>query len=65
LNQQQGRRKASHESRLRGLLAQQLLQHVEKRLPAGEFGRAVEAVADRKSDPYSAAARLMSLALGR
>src|SRR5688572_30668106 len=30
---QQRRRKASHESRLRGLLAQRLLEHVQKRLP--------------------------------
>jgi GTPase len=62
-NQQHDRRKASHESRLRGLLAQQLLEHVEKRLPPGEFDRLVEAVANRKTDPYSAAARLMSRAL--
>ena len=63
-NQQQKRRKASHESRLRGLLAQRLLEHIEARLPAGEFERCVEAVASRKTDPYSAAARLMSQVLG-
>jgi LAO/AO transport system kinase len=57
------RRKASHESRLRGLLAQRLLEHVEKRLPTGEFDRLVEAIAARRTDPYSAAARLMSQAL--
>jgi LAO/AO transport system kinase len=62
-NQQHQRRKASHESRLRGLLAQRLLEHVEKRLPPGDFERFVEAIADRKTDPYSAAARLMSQAL--
>jgi LAO/AO transport system kinase len=61
---QQQRRKASHESRLRGLLAQRLVEEVEKRLPAGEFERLVEAVATRKTDPYSAAARLASQALG-
>ena len=60
---QQQRRKASHESRLRGLLAQRLLEHVEKRLPAGEFDRLVEAIAARRTDPYSAAAQLMSQAL--
>jgi LAO/AO transport system kinase len=59
----QQRRKASHESRLRALLAQCLLEHVEKRLPAGEFDRLVDAVASRRIDPYSAAARLMSQAL--
>jgi LAO/AO transport system kinase len=62
-NQQRQRRKASHESRLRELLAERLLEHVETRLPPGEFERLVEAVADRKTDPYSAAARLMSQAL--
>ena len=62
--QQAQRRKASHESRLRGLLAQRLLEHVEKLLPSGEFERLVEAVAARQTDPYSAAASLMSRALG-
>jgi LAO/AO transport system kinase len=60
----QQRRKASHESRLRGILAQRLLDHVEKRLPSGEFERLVDAIANRKTDPYSAAARLVSQALG-
>ena len=60
---QQQRRKASHESRLRGILAQCLLEHVEKRLPSGEFDRLVEAITARRTDPYSAAARLMSHAL--
>jgi LAO/AO transport system kinase len=62
-NRQQQRRKASHASRLRELLAQRLLERVEKRLPPGEFERLVEAIADRTTDPYSAAARLMSQAL--
>src|SRR4029450_11530884 len=63
-HQQAPRRKASHESRLRGLVAQRLLEHVEKRLPEGEFARSVEAVAARQTDPYSAAASLVSRALG-
>ena len=62
-HQQATRRKASHESRLRGLVAQRLLEHVEKRLPDGEFARSVEAVAARQTDPYSAAASLVSRAL--
>jgi len=48
---------------LRGLLAQRLLEHVEKRLPTGEFDRLVDAIAARRTDPYSAAARLMSQVL--
>jgi LAO/AO transport system kinase len=61
----QQRRKASHESRLRALLAQRLLAHVEQRLPSGAFDRQVEAVAERRTDPYSAAAQLMNQALDR
>jgi LAO/AO transport system kinase len=62
--QQARRRRSTHESRLRGLLAQRLLEHVEKQLPPGEFERLVDAVATRQTDPYSAAASLMSRALG-
>jgi LAO/AO transport system kinase len=61
--QHQQRRKASHESRLRGLLAQGLLEHAERHLPSGEFERLVDAVARRQIDPYAAAARLISQAL--
>jgi hypothetical protein len=32
-------------------------------LPSGEFDRLVEAIAARRTDPYSAAAQLMSQAL--
>jgi LAO/AO transport system kinase len=60
---QSQRRRASHESRLRALLAQRLLAHVEQRLPAGEFDRLVEAITARRTDPYSAAARLMTQGL--
>jgi LAO/AO transport system kinase len=62
-HRQSQRRKASHQSRLRGLLAQQLLEHVTQRLPAGEFERQLEAVATRQTDPYTAAANLMKRAL--
>jgi LAO/AO transport system kinase len=57
------RRKASHESRLRGLLAQRLLEHVQAHLPAGEFERQVEAIAARQTDPYAAVEHLMKRAL--
>ena len=57
------RRKASHQSRLRGLLAQRLLEHVDKCLPAGEFDRLVEAIAARQTDPYTAAESLVKRAL--
>jgi LAO/AO transport system kinase len=61
--QQQQRRKTSHESRLRAILAQQLLDHVEKQLPSGALTREVEAIAARRTDPYSAATALMGQAL--
>jgi LAO/AO transport system kinase len=60
---QDRRRKESHESRLRAILAQQLLDHVEKQLPSGAFTREVEAIAARRTDPYSAASALMGQAL--
>ena len=54
-DRRQARRRARQEVRLRELLAQRLLRHVEERLPAGEFDRLVDAVASRTIDPYSAA----------
>jgi LAO/AO transport system kinase len=60
----QRRRHASHETRLRSLLAQRLLEHVERQLPAGAFERMVADVANRRTDPYSAAARLAGQVLG-
>jgi len=57
------RRRARHESRLRDLIAERFLQHVEKSLPPGEFERLVAAVAARETDPYSAASSIMSRAL--
>jgi len=58
------RRRARHESRLRELVAERFLRHVETSLPPGEFERLVDAVATGETDPYSAAARIMSTALG-
>ena len=54
------RRRARHEQRLRDVLARQLLQQIERTLPPGEFSRAVDRIAARELDPYSAAADLMS-----
>ena len=56
----QRRRHTGHETRLRGLLAQHLLEDAETHLPAGAFERMVDDVANRRTDPYSAAARLAS-----
>jgi LAO/AO transport system kinase len=61
--QQQRRQQVRHETRLRGLLAQRLVEHVEERLPAGAFERMVDDVANRRIDPYSAAGRLVTQVL--
>ena len=61
--QQVERRKASHASRLRGLLGQRLLEYVEARMQSGAFERQLDAVAAREIDPYTAAERLMNEAM--
>ena len=56
------RRQARHEYRLRELLAHQLLRRVEQALPAGMFARAVDRIAAREIDPYTAAAEIADAA---
>ncbi len=59
------RRAARHESRLRELLAQRFLAHLERDVLApGEFAALVERIAEREVDPYTAAAELLRRALG-
>ncbi len=59
------RRAARHESRLRELLAQRFLAHVEQDVLApGEFAALVERIAEREVDPYTAAAEVLRRALG-
>jgi LAO/AO transport system kinase len=58
------RRRARAEFRLRELLAQRFLQHVEHRvLDAGEFGRILDRMAARELDPYTAVDEIMKRAL--
>jgi LAO/AO transport system kinase len=52
------------EARLRDLLAQRFMQHVETILPAGELDRLVDGIARREIDPYSAADAVMARAVG-
>jgi LAO/AO transport system kinase len=62
------RRAARHEYRLRELLAQRFLAHVESAVLApGEFAALVERIAAREVDPYTAASDLLhrALAAGR
>jgi len=63
---QQGgtRRQQRSEWRLRELVAAAFSRHLERALPPGEFDRMVGAVADRSVDPYTAAARIVELAVG-
>ena len=60
------RRAARHEHRLRELLAQRFLAHVETTVFApGEFKALVERIAAREVDPYTAASDVLRRALGR
>jgi len=58
------RRRARAEYRLRELLAQRFLQHVEGDVLAdGEFGRILDRIAAREIDPYTAVDDIMKRAL--
>ena len=58
------RRRARAEYRLRELLAQQFLRHVEQRvLGAGEFDRVLDRMAAREIDPYTAVDEIMKRAI--
>jgi len=58
------RRRARAEYRLRDLLAQQFLRHVEQRvLGAGEFDRVLDRMAAREIDPYTAVDEIMRRAI--
>jgi LAO/AO transport system kinase len=59
------RRAARHEYRLRELLAQRFLEHVERAVLApGEFAALLDRIARREIDPYTAAAEVLGRALG-
>ena len=54
-SKEEGRRLARAEWRLRELVAQRLVQHVERHvLEPGELQRTLERIASRETDPYSA-----------
>jgi putative protein kinase ArgK-like GTPase of G3E family len=58
------RRRARAEYRLRELLAQRFLQHVEADVLAdGEFGRILDRIAAREIDPYTAVDDIIKRAL--
>jgi LAO/AO transport system kinase len=58
------RQRARQEARLRDLLSHECLRRLERRLPVGEFARVVAAIAERRIDPYTAAADLMTRTFG-
>jgi len=58
------RQRARQEVRLRDLLSHHFMNRLEQILPAGEFQRTVDALADRRVDPYTAAADLLARFLG-
>ena len=58
------RRRARAEFRLRELLAQRFVQHVERRVMSdGEFDRLLDRIAAREIDPYTAVDDIMKRAL--
>ena len=57
------RHRARQEVRLRDLLSQRFLRHVEATMPAGEMQRLVDGIARREIDPYRAAAEVMKRVL--
>jgi LAO/AO transport system kinase len=60
------RRRARAEWRMRELLGQRFLQHVERDvLEAGEFDRTLDQIAARELDPYTAVDRILARALGK
>jgi LAO/AO transport system kinase len=60
------RRRARAEWRMRELLGQRFMQHVERHvLEAGEFDRTLEQIAARELDPYTAVDRILARALAR
>ena len=60
------RRRLRHAHRLRELLVERFMEHVDRRVLApGEFDGLVARIADRGLDPYSAASGILERALGR
>ncbi len=63
---QAARRKTRSEYRLRELVSQRFMDHLEREvLAAGELGAIVDRIASRDIDPYSAANDLLRRAIGR
>jgi LAO/AO transport system kinase len=60
------RRRARAEWRMRDLLGQRFLEHVEQKvLAAGELDTTLERIAAREIDPYTAADRIVARAIGQ
>ena len=61
---QSARRRARYETRVRELVSERLMRHLEQQvLSAGEWEAAIHRVETRELDPYTAADRLVSRAL--
>jgi LAO/AO transport system kinase len=66
LGTQAARRRTRSEYRLRELVSQRFMDHLERQvLTAGELGEIVDRIAAREVDPYSAANDLLKRAIGR
>jgi LAO/AO transport system kinase len=64
-DRRQARQRARQDARVRELLAQRFLEHVEAVLPAGELDGLVDRVARRDLDPYTAVDGVMRQMLGQ
>jgi len=63
-SQQVARRRARGEYRLRELVAERFMKHLEETvLGEGEFSRLVDRIAAREMDPYTAAGTLLKRAV--
>jgi putative protein kinase ArgK-like GTPase of G3E family len=61
---QSARRRSRSEYRLRELVSQQFMDHLERRVLApGELAAIVDRIAGRELDPYTAAGALLARAL--
>ncbi len=66
LGTQAARRRTRSEYRLRELVSQRFMDHLERQvLASGELGAIVDRIAAREVDPYSAANDLLKRAIGR
>ncbi len=63
-NRRTDRQRSRQEVRLRDLLSHEFMRRLERMLPAGELERIVTDIAERRTDPYTAASALLNRTFG-